>query len=206
MFGIAVCAVVLILINLILWVILFAKFRNLIGVEKTLEKIRGASDEIVSNVDRHASRNIQLLDEKIAELKAVSAESERRVAILRNELALVENSNTFQEQLAKVSMQKKNMDKKQALKYSPYNSLQGDLFDQIMGNSESESEDESVSSDEVQKILNQPRISIAEKKLDIKKDLPTEVKKLNANGVSVEEIARQTGKSVPEIKLILQFA
>lgn len=76
----------LIFINLLLWLVMLLRFKNLFSTQNILQEFRGEMESLIKDAQRNTALSINLIDEKIKELKAVSAEAERKVSILRHEL------------------------------------------------------------------------------------------------------------------------
>ena len=74
------------LINLLLWLVFLIRFKKLFSADDIMVKFRDGMDSLIADAQRNTLSNINLIDEKIKELKAASAEAERKVAILRHEL------------------------------------------------------------------------------------------------------------------------
>ncbi len=87
------------LINLLLWLVFLIRFKKLFSVDDTMTKFRDGMDSLIKDAQRNTLSNINLIEEKIKELKAASAEAERKVAILRHELESSEKSAVFQARL-----------------------------------------------------------------------------------------------------------
>ena len=90
----------LIIFNIIMWIIMGARFNKFFSTDKFIQDAHDQVNEMITNLNRHADRNITLIDEKIKELKAVSAEAERKVKTLKNELSKVEKSALFEKQMS----------------------------------------------------------------------------------------------------------
>lgn len=87
------------LINLLLWLVFLIRFKKLFSADDIMVKFRDGMDSLIADAQRNTLSNINLIDEKIKELKAASAEAERKVAILRHELENAEKGAAFQAQL-----------------------------------------------------------------------------------------------------------
>ena len=88
------------LINLLLWLVFLARFKKLFSTDDTMTKFRDGMESLLKDAQRNTLANINLIEEKTKELKAASAEAERKVALLRHELQGAEKSAAFQAQLA----------------------------------------------------------------------------------------------------------
>ena len=94
---VVITAVLLIVLNLILWIIFLAKFKTYFSTDDIIRKTRNQVDNIIRSVNANADINKQNLDNKIQEIRAVTAEAERKIVLLRNEMTLMQKSASFRE-------------------------------------------------------------------------------------------------------------
>ena len=87
------------LINLLLWLVFLVRFKKLFSADDIMVKFRDGMESLLRDAQRNTLANINLIEEKTRELKAASAEAERKVALLRHELQGAEKSAAFQAQL-----------------------------------------------------------------------------------------------------------
>ncbi len=87
------------LINLLLWLVFLVRFRKLFSVDDIMTKFREGMNNLLKDAERNTALNMNVIDEKIRDAKAVVAEAERKVALLRHELSTAEKSAAFQAQL-----------------------------------------------------------------------------------------------------------
>lgn len=89
---------------------------------------------MLKEINNNADRNVELVDDRIKQLKAVVAKADRELKILRSELEKVENSAVFQEKLNEANaaiVKQTHHKKKSAL---DFDSLQTSLFVTEKGN------------------------------------------------------------------------
>lgn len=98
--------VAVILFNLIMWIIMGVKFNKFFSTDKFIEESREQVNDMITSINRNASRNIEILNDKIKQLKAISAEAEHNIQLLKNELIKSEKSKIFQQELASYSIPK----------------------------------------------------------------------------------------------------
>ncbi len=91
--------VAVILFNLIMWIIMSFRFNKFFSTDKFIEESREQVNDMITSINRNASRNIEVLNDKISQLKAISAEAERNIQLLKNELVKSEKSKFFQQEL-----------------------------------------------------------------------------------------------------------
>lgn len=92
-------AVFLTLINLLLWLVFLVRFKKLFSVDDIMTKFREGMNNLLKDAERDTALNMNVVDEKIRETKAVVAEAERKLAILRHELDSAQKSAAFQAQM-----------------------------------------------------------------------------------------------------------
>lgn len=98
--------VAVILFNLIMWIIMGVKFNKFFSTDKFIEESREQVNDMITSINRNASRNIELLNNKINQLKAISAEAEHNIQVLKTELIKSEKSKIFQQELDSYSIPK----------------------------------------------------------------------------------------------------
>ena len=87
------------LINLLLWLVFLFRFKKLFSADDIMVKFREGMDGLIAEAQRNTLANINLIEDKIKDLKAASAEAERKVSILRHELQNSEKSAALQARL-----------------------------------------------------------------------------------------------------------
>lgn len=98
--------VAVILFNLIMWIIMSFRFNKFFSTDKFIEESREQVNDMITSINRNASRNIELLNDKINQLKAISAEAEHNIQVLKTELIKSEKSKIFQQELDSYSIPK----------------------------------------------------------------------------------------------------
>lgn len=218
-------------INLLLWLVFLIRFKKLFSVDDTMTKFRDGMDSLIKDAQRNTLSNINLIEEKIKELKAASAEAERKVAILRHELDSSEKSAVFQ---ARLNMQAesfslKEPEKPAAKKGRARASKRGaSKIAAAYKQNELPGEDEAVAltglfKENAQKSLfEEPQITVtkdgdaygkvpivktkivaSDNPIKPKKPFARRVRELAELGKSVEEIASETDHSTTEVQLVL---
>ena len=81
-------AVFIIFFNILMWVVFFKKFNAFFSTDKIIEETNEKAKEIIKSINFNAGRSIDLIEDKIKQLKAVSAEAERKIGMLKKELSL----------------------------------------------------------------------------------------------------------------------
>lgn len=90
--AVIIITTVLCFVNIILWAIFLNYFKNVSSPEKITESIRESLESLVRDLNNNAERDIDLVEDKIRELRAVAAEADRRVKILKEELDSTEQA------------------------------------------------------------------------------------------------------------------
>ncbi len=97
--GVLFLAVAVIIINLGLWAIFLAKFRKLFSTDDLITSARTEMNHMIADMQRNTSLSVDLIENRIKELKAISAEADRHLAILQKELEKAQQSKIFQNHL-----------------------------------------------------------------------------------------------------------
>src|SRR5574344_1138812 len=207
--GVIIVATLLCLLNIILWIVFAAKFKKIFSTDDIIEKTRDELNHMIADVNRNADRNITLIDAKIKELKSVTAEAERRLALERSEQEKHEKAKALaMEAIPHVVEQSKAA--RQSRKVVPAveaytnEQAQGDLF------SSSEKKQAAAggkSGDFIQKIpIVVPQVYLSDNPVTPKKNFNTIVKEKYDQGESVEDIAAELGRSTQEVQFSLEFS
>ena len=126
--SVIIIASILIAINLIMWIVFAARFKKIFTTDDIMAQTRAELNGMLSEINNNADRNVELIDERIRQLKAVIGKADRELRVLRGELEKVENSAAFQEKLneANAVLTKQTHHKKRTI--ADLDSLQGSLF------------------------------------------------------------------------------
>ena len=215
--AIIIIATLLCLLNIILWIIFAAKFKRIFSTDDIIEKTRDEINHMIIDMNRNADRNITLIDEKIKELKAVTAEAERRLALEKSEdekrekvkalsMATQQINEEPKRLIGKIETQKSQ---KQTHKTNSVAEIymkeqsQGDLFS-ATDNKENQVEEEKESDQKIPVVV--PKVYLSDKPITPKKDFNTLVKEKIEQGETIEDIAAELGRSTQEVKFALEFS
>ncbi len=106
MIGVAFLAGFLIVVNIIMWLILLARFNTWFGkrfsTDSLVASVKDQINQLIMDMNRNTSRNIDLVDAQIQQLKEMIAKADRHLAVLKNELAKEEQAKNFTQRLQSV--------------------------------------------------------------------------------------------------------
>lgn len=205
--GILITVSVLIIFNVAMWLVFLSRFNRFFSTEDIIKKTRDSLNSMLTELNRNADRNITLMDDRIRQIKAVSAEADRHLLILQKELNSLQAGVVFKEKLAdKKKHTRSNSsigDIRSPYPSRPQDSVQGDLF---TAQEEKPAAVSSSSSNSTVKVpVFEPKVFMAEKPVVPKKDFNEQVKELSGLGFNVFEIVAKTGRSIQEVKLALEL-
>ena len=196
--------VLVITFNIFMWIFFMRKFNTFFSTDEIIEETNSRVQEIVRSMNYSTERDIRLAEECVKRLRAVTAEAERKIAVLKKDLALAkelslaEKTKEFQKKIEDLS-QKRLFPRENVFLKEDAPSSQPD-------------EDSSVRKDEVVLAENIPVIQKGDSSIEVlvsdnpilaKKDFRSEIAQLRSLGFSDDEIAYKTGRNVQEVKLAI---
>ncbi len=106
MIGIAFLAGFLIVINIVMWLVLLARFNTWFGkrfsTDSLIAQVREQINQLIMDMNRNTSRNVDLVEERIKSLKEMIAKADWHLAVLKNELQKEEQVKEFSQRLRSV--------------------------------------------------------------------------------------------------------
>ncbi|MBQ7159602.1 MAG: hypothetical protein IJS09_09315 [Treponema sp.] len=106
MIGVAFLAGFLIVFNIIMWLVLLARFNTWFGkrfsTDSLVESVKEQINQIIKDMNRNTSRNVDLVDEHIQQLKQIIAKADRHLMAAKNELERQEQTQSFTQRLQSV--------------------------------------------------------------------------------------------------------
>lgn len=106
MIGVAFLAGFLIVFNIIMWLVLVAKFNRWFGerfsTDSLVASVKEQINQLIKDMNRNTSRNIDLVDEQVQRLKEMIAKADRHLAVARSELEKQEQAKAFTQKLQSV--------------------------------------------------------------------------------------------------------
>lgn len=85
--------------NIVLWIFFLSRYKKFFSTDEILESTREELDRMIADVNRNAGRNIDIIEDRIRELKAVVAEADRHVAFAQSELERQKSLSSFQQKI-----------------------------------------------------------------------------------------------------------
>ena len=193
----------LIIFNIVLWFFFMRKFNAFFSTDEIIDETNLKVQEIVKNMNYSTERNIRLAEESVKRLKAVTAEAERKIAVLKKDLALAkdlslaEKTQEFQKKIESLS-QKHLFPRENIFLKEDAQSSQTDE-DSLVQNGELIPAENTASATEGDGI----ELLVSENPILTKKDFRSEIAQLRSLGFSDDEIAYKTGRNVQEVKLAI---
>ena len=217
------------LINLLLWGLLFKKFKKLFSTDDVIEKTRNELNRMIVEVNRNAERNITLIEARISDLKSIIVQADSHVSLLKSE---IEKSNAISAYKSKIektvhskntvpqfkveAYRKNSMQNQQkitsdsafeltqsALEKNGQQNLFSDERSQPFGIQAVNVSEDGNSFKEVPVLGN--NVHITDNPITLKKSFNAEVNERYLRGETVEEIAASLSRSVTEVQFALDM-
>lgn len=223
----ALIIALLCVINLVLWLIFFLKFKKLFSTDDVIQKTRDQYELLLSDVNRNALSNIDLIQMKIDELQSLIDIADRRLTTLNNEEQFISQKKNF----AVESRTEKAYTRRNAKSTAVASEIieQNQAFEldfdlkKVKRKSTSQSsdiekapvrkrnlktrnvQDDSKDSDNKNLQSDMPKIYMSANPIQTQKSFQEEVRKLYDAGFTVDYIAHELNKSITEIELIVEM-
>lgn len=231
----ALIIALLCVINLVLWLIFFLKFKRLFSTDDVIQKTREQYDLLLTDVNRNALQNIDLIQMKIDELQALIDVADRRLSTIDSEQNFInQKKQLIPESKAEKAYSRKNpksdneniasavIDQDQAFE------LDFDLKKVKRKSAAAVQEEKparrrnlkSSSSDSLKSEPlpvtqtkkqpaetdnGMPRIYMSANPIQTQKTFQEQVRKLYDAGYTVDQIAHELNKSTTEVELIVEM-
>lgn len=88
-----------VILNIILWILLFSKFKRIFSTDDIINSTRHELEQMLKDINRNTGRNLDIIDNKIKEIKGVVSEAERHLAVMRNDLDKQRKAAALQQQI-----------------------------------------------------------------------------------------------------------
>lgn len=223
----ALIIALLCVINLVLWLIFFLKFKKLFSTDDVIQKTREQYELLLNDVNRNALSNIDLIQMKIDELQSLIDIADRRLTTLNNEEQFIsqkinfsaepKNEKTYsrrntkssavaseiieQNQAFELDFDLKKVKRKATAQNSGLEKPQVRKRNLKTRNSQ----DDSKSFDKQNIQPDMPKIYMSANPIQTQKSFQEEVKKLYDAGFTVDYIAHELNKSITEVELIVEM-
>ncbi len=216
--------------NILMWLVFLVKFRKLFSTDDIIAGTKEEMNHIVSDINRNTSRNIDLINEKIRELKSVIAEADRHINMAKIEIDKQKNSVVFQNKLNRTSPDSSRPVSIQsaAEKYlrssvSVQNELEFSVTEEGRRQIESvqsgkDFDDEVIVSPAGTQFKVErdgssyasvpvigPEVHYSDDPVTVKHDFKEQVKELHAQGFDAEYIASRLSRSLSEVQLVIDL-
>ena len=89
--------------NVVMWLVQIVRFKSIFSTDKIMQDTRDQLNSMLMDINRNAERNIDLIDDRIRQLKEVTEEADRHIQLLKGEIALVEKTSAFQSKYRMIS-------------------------------------------------------------------------------------------------------
>ena len=95
-------------LNITLWITFFLKFKRIFSTEDIIASTRDEMDRMIADINHNAGRNIELIEDRIKQLKVIVAEADRHVEVARKELEAQKSVVSYQQKIDSASQNRKN--------------------------------------------------------------------------------------------------
>ena len=218
--------------NIVLWIFFLSKYKKFFSTDDIIESTREELNRMIADINRNAGRNIDIIEDRIKELKSVVAEADRHIAAAQGELVKQANLAAFQKKIQESAVKRKEGPVQTAAEKYKKNSRnyasedvfdltaegsrfvqkkQAELFDDIENNNEIVSQTGTrfsitdANSPMTSVPVIGPNVSYVENPVEPKRNFNDLVHDLYAAGHSVEEIAVELNRSTTEVQLVVDM-
>lgn len=94
-------------LNLCLWGVFFIKFKKIFSTDDIITSTREEMERMISDINHNAGRNIELIEDRIKQLKVVVAEADRHVELAKHELEAQKTKLSYQQKIDSALQSKK---------------------------------------------------------------------------------------------------
>lgn len=197
-------------INLILWIVFFIKFKSLFSTDDVLQKTREQVGQLISEVNGTTLANINLIDSKIEELNDAIENAERRI-----KAADIEQTFRTSKKAAVISEEKQSSKippketKKRSARVSNINVaskvIEQDEAFEVKINKKTASKTLKASEKKEEEKPDLPNIYMSKNPIKAKRNFQERVVELYNLGYSIEKIAKETERSTTEVQFVIDM-
>lgn len=223
----AIIVCILCLVNLFLWFLFFKKFNRLFSTDDIINSTKSELNKMILDVNRNAARNITLIEARVNELKAVIAEADARLSMVKDQYQKKALASAYQNKIESVAHKdgqisnhvaqayKKNsgavlpdasFEISKPLMDNKRNIEQKNLFEIEKAESEKKQVTITESGDVYQDVpLLKTDVYLSENPIVLPKSFNEDVCDRYAKGQTVEQIASALSRSVTEVQFVLDM-
>lgn len=86
-------------LNIVLWFIFFVRFTKLFTTDDIVERTRTEMNRLVRDINNHAARDIDLIEDRINRLKALVSEADKKIQLMEQELEKQSSISVMKQQV-----------------------------------------------------------------------------------------------------------
>ncbi len=186
--GLLFISVFFCILNILLWIFLLARFNKKFSTDDIIHETRIEMNNLIADVNRNTGRAIELLDDKIRELKALSADVDRHISVIKNEQKKADESFQFSQSINKRQVR------------TPVDRYLQNSMDYM-------DEGSIVSSSGTQFVIqnDMPQVTFNPEPIKVEKDFNTRVRELWNQGNTIDEIASLLSSSTTEVQFAIDM-
>ncbi|WP_407436162.1 hypothetical protein [Treponema sp.] len=213
-------------INLILWIVFFSKFKSLFTTDDEIQKTRAQYNLLIHDINQNVADNIDLIDAKISELNDVIEIANRRLSAVNSEQEFSKNKKAAitkynsgssvdagtKRRTSRVSNYARDVIDQDAafevnVNLKKGKKVQGELFEESSVPKRRSSihvvDKEGNVYGEVPVVS--PKIYMSDHPIKPKKNFQDAVKDLYDRGYTVEQISSELNKSMIEVQFVIDM-
>ncbi len=94
-------------LNICLWITFFIKFTRLFSTDDIIASTRAQMERMINDINHNAGRNIEIIEDRIKQLKIVVAEADRHIELAKRELESQRANLSYQKKIDSAISSKK---------------------------------------------------------------------------------------------------
>ncbi|MBR1402701.1 MAG: hypothetical protein IJ558_00830 [Treponema sp.] len=94
-------------LNITLWIFFLAKFKKIFSTDDIIASTRSEMENMIVDINRNAGRNIEIIEDRIKQLRAVVAEADRHLDVAKRELDKQRANLSYQQKIDSALLSKK---------------------------------------------------------------------------------------------------
>jgi hypothetical protein len=207
-------------VTLVVWTLAFLYFRNFLrrrtGSRRILEEFQEEVDKIIAEIDSATDRGLTLMDDRIASLKNLLEETDRRISVYKKESERkTMHEHAYAELGKKVFVKSEDkissiFDSENVSGFSESTrnreKQETSFFDTSVYQSSEKSESDAQLHSDAQLSNEVPRFIRSSIRVEAKTPFAEQVMQLSQAGFSNELIAKKLGAAIAEVELVMNLA